>query len=187
MMGGGHWWWNRGLGSKESAGYTTVKGQVLNGDQLWTLMEGLEANGLLHYTHLLTGAKFTSLLNLLNLCIPGFIAAFTSHFSVHILFTLHLHSRVNIKASQNSWFGSKFFPIFDIWWWYGVSKWCQNPQFEVPSKVYHEIRSYIAVFWPKSTMSPKLGVSTPLEHFLHILYCQRWTNTPTKPKVMERL
>jgi len=32
-----------------------VKGQVLNGDQLWTLMEGLEANDLLHYTHLLTG------------------------------------------------------------------------------------------------------------------------------------
>jgi len=36
-------------------GYSTVKGQVLDGDQLWTLIEGLEANDLLHYTHLLTG------------------------------------------------------------------------------------------------------------------------------------
>jgi pyridoxine kinase len=78
------------LGRKESAGYTTVKGQVLNGDQLWTLMEGLEANDLLHYTHLLTGAKFTSLSNLLNLCFPGFIAAFyislISSYSIHIAF-----------------------------------------------------------------------------------------------------
>ena len=39
----------------EIAGYSTVKGQVLDGDQLWTLIEGLEANDLLHYTHLLTG------------------------------------------------------------------------------------------------------------------------------------
>ncbi|KAG0562880.1 hypothetical protein KC19_9G179100 [Ceratodon purpureus] len=36
-------------------GYKTVKGQVLDGEQLWALIEGLEANGLLHYTHLLTG------------------------------------------------------------------------------------------------------------------------------------
>ncbi|XP_051126741.1 pyridoxal kinase-like [Andrographis paniculata] len=36
-------------------GYPTFKGQVLNGDQLWDLVEGLEANGLLYYTHLLTG------------------------------------------------------------------------------------------------------------------------------------
>ena len=35
-------------------------------------------------------------------------------------------------------------------------KWCRNPQFEVPSKVCHEIRSYIAVFWPKSNVSPFL-------------------------------
>ncbi|KAK4393568.1 Pyridoxal kinase [Sesamum angolense] len=36
-------------------GYPTFKGQVLNGDQLWELIEGLEANNLLYYTHLLTG------------------------------------------------------------------------------------------------------------------------------------
>ncbi|XP_057862356.2 pyridoxal kinase isoform X3 [Cryptomeria japonica] len=36
-------------------GYPTVRGQVLNGEQLWTLIEGLEANDLLCYTHLLTG------------------------------------------------------------------------------------------------------------------------------------
>lgn len=36
-------------------GYPTVRGQVLNGEQLWTLIEGLEANDLLVYTHLLTG------------------------------------------------------------------------------------------------------------------------------------
>ncbi|KAJ7964519.1 pyridoxal kinase [Quillaja saponaria] len=36
-------------------GYPTFKGQVLNGNQLWELIEGLEANDLLYYTHLLTG------------------------------------------------------------------------------------------------------------------------------------
>ncbi|KAH6754938.1 pfkB-like carbohydrate kinase family protein [Perilla frutescens var. hirtella] len=36
-------------------GYPTFKGQVLNGDQLWDLIEGLGANDLLYYTHLLTG------------------------------------------------------------------------------------------------------------------------------------
>ncbi|XP_061358550.1 pyridoxal kinase-like isoform X1 [Gastrolobium bilobum] len=36
-------------------GYPTFKGHVLNGQQLWDLMEGLEANDLLYYTHLLTG------------------------------------------------------------------------------------------------------------------------------------
>ncbi|XP_022771961.1 pyridoxal kinase-like isoform X2 [Durio zibethinus] len=35
-------------------GYPTFKGQVLNGQQLWDLIEGLEANDLLYYTHLLT-------------------------------------------------------------------------------------------------------------------------------------
>ncbi|KAI3462594.1 hypothetical protein Pfo_019257 [Paulownia fortunei] len=34
--------------------YPTFKGQVLNGDQLWNLVEGLDANNLLYYTHLLT-------------------------------------------------------------------------------------------------------------------------------------
>ena len=29
--------------------------KVLDGDQLWTLVEGLQANQLFHYTHLLTG------------------------------------------------------------------------------------------------------------------------------------
>ncbi|ONI17420.1 hypothetical protein PRUPE_3G158100 [Prunus persica] len=36
-------------------GYPTFKGQVLNGQQLWELIEGLEENDLLYYTHLLTG------------------------------------------------------------------------------------------------------------------------------------
>nr|DAD35645.1 TPA_asm: hypothetical protein HUJ06_006285 [Nelumbo nucifera] len=36
-------------------GYPTFKGQVLNGQQLWDLIEGLEANDLLYYTHLSTG------------------------------------------------------------------------------------------------------------------------------------
>eukprot|EP00249_Psilotum_nudum_P006161 c19500_g1_i2 orf=99-1145(+) len=36
-------------------GYPVCQGQVLNGEQLWTLIEGLEANDLLFYTHLLTG------------------------------------------------------------------------------------------------------------------------------------
>ncbi|KAG2406342.1 Pyridoxal kinase [Vigna angularis] len=35
--------------------YPTFKGQVLNGQQLWELIEGLEGNELLFYTHLLTG------------------------------------------------------------------------------------------------------------------------------------
>nr|KYP75913.1 Pyridoxal kinase [Cajanus cajan] len=35
--------------------YPTFKGQVLNGQQLWDLIEGLEGNDLLFYTHLLTG------------------------------------------------------------------------------------------------------------------------------------
>ncbi|GAU31110.1 hypothetical protein TSUD_212170, partial [Trifolium subterraneum] len=36
-------------------GYPSFKGQVLNGQQLCDLIEGLEANDLLYYTHLLTG------------------------------------------------------------------------------------------------------------------------------------
>ncbi|CAN1351573.1 Pyridoxal kinase, partial [Linum perenne] len=36
-------------------GYPSFKGQVLNGQQLWELIEGLQANNLLFYTHLLTG------------------------------------------------------------------------------------------------------------------------------------
>eukprot|EP00002_Diphylleia_rotans_P037936 TRINITY_DN8545_c0_g1_i1.p1 TRINITY_DN8545_c0_g1~~TRINITY_DN8545_c0_g1_i1.p1 ORF type:complete len:290 (+),score=68.50 TRINITY_DN8545_c0_g1_i1:74-943(+) len=37
-------------------GYPVFRGQVLNGDELWALIEGLDANGLLsQYTHLLTG------------------------------------------------------------------------------------------------------------------------------------
>eukprot|EP00743_Colponemidia_sp_Colp-15_P005547 GILK01005967.1.p1 GENE.GILK01005967.1~~GILK01005967.1.p1 ORF type:complete len:306 (-),score=45.66 GILK01005967.1:205-1089(-) len=36
-------------------GYGRWKGQTLNGDELWNLIEGLESNDLIHYTHLLTG------------------------------------------------------------------------------------------------------------------------------------
>ncbi|KAJ4960578.1 hypothetical protein NE237_020488 [Protea cynaroides] len=38
-----------------NTGYPTFKGQALNGQQLWDLIEGLEANELLYYSHLLTG------------------------------------------------------------------------------------------------------------------------------------
>ena len=39
-----------------TAGYPAVRGDRLDGDQLWALVEGLDANGLLEgYTHLLTG------------------------------------------------------------------------------------------------------------------------------------
>jgi len=37
------------------AGYPSFRGQVLDGQQLWDLIEGLSANDLLFYTHLLTG------------------------------------------------------------------------------------------------------------------------------------
>ncbi|KAK7321513.1 hypothetical protein VNO77_32238 [Canavalia gladiata] len=43
------------IGFDDYAGYPTLKGQVLRGQQLRDLIEGLEANGLLNYTHLLTG------------------------------------------------------------------------------------------------------------------------------------
>ncbi|XP_020087917.1 pyridoxal kinase-like [Ananas comosus] len=36
-------------------GYPSFRGQVLDGEQLWDLIEGLAANDLLFYTHLLTG------------------------------------------------------------------------------------------------------------------------------------
>lgn len=36
-------------------GYPSFKGSVMSGDDLWTIMEGLQANGLTNYTHLLTG------------------------------------------------------------------------------------------------------------------------------------
>ena len=37
-------------------GYPTIRGQKLDGPGLWELVEGLQSNGLLSYTHLLTGA-----------------------------------------------------------------------------------------------------------------------------------
>ena len=36
-------------------GYPTFKGSVMDGDQLTQIVDGLEANGLLQYSHLLTG------------------------------------------------------------------------------------------------------------------------------------
>ena len=36
-------------------GYPTMRGQKLDGPGLWELVEGLQSNGLLSYTHLLTG------------------------------------------------------------------------------------------------------------------------------------
>ncbi|KAL9256754.1 Pyridoxal kinase-like protein [Drosera capensis] len=40
------------------ASYPTFKGQVLNGKEVWDLMEGLAGNDLLYYTHLLTGMPY---------------------------------------------------------------------------------------------------------------------------------
>jgi pyridoxine kinase len=36
-------------------GYPVFKGQIMSGEQLWELIEGLESNDLIQYTHLLTG------------------------------------------------------------------------------------------------------------------------------------
>lgn len=55
-------WFNR---FEDYAGYPTFKGQVLNGQQLWDIVEGLGANQLLYYTHLLTGISESVLLVLL--------------------------------------------------------------------------------------------------------------------------
>ncbi|XP_075673303.1 pyridoxal kinase isoform X2 [Castanea sativa] len=47
-------------------GYPSFKGQVLNGQQLWELIEGLEANNLLYYTHLLTVSFLNTILEVVN-------------------------------------------------------------------------------------------------------------------------
>jgi pyridoxine kinase len=36
-------------------GFPSWSGEVMDGDMLWRLIEGLEANQLINYTHLLTG------------------------------------------------------------------------------------------------------------------------------------
>lgn len=61
------------------AGYPTFKGQVLNGDQLWDLIEGLAANDLLYYTHLLTG--YISFMVFLS-----FFFLFTKYIEHHSIF-----------------------------------------------------------------------------------------------------
>jgi hypothetical protein len=60
-------------------GYATVKGQVLDGEQLWTLIEGLEANDLHHYTHLVTGADCALLIGLV-ICLLCSYVSFQSFF-----------------------------------------------------------------------------------------------------------
>lgn len=40
-----------------SIGYTHCKGQVLNSEDLQDLVDGLRQNGLLNYSHILTGMK----------------------------------------------------------------------------------------------------------------------------------
>jgi hypothetical protein len=56
-----------------------VKGQVLDGEQLWTLIEGLEANDLHHYTHLVTGADCALLIGLV-ICLLCSYVSFQSFF-----------------------------------------------------------------------------------------------------------
>ncbi|CAI5987788.1 unnamed protein product [Closterium sp. NIES-65] len=51
-------------------GYPTWKGQILDGEQLGALIEGVEANGLLFYTHLLTGGSSPSILSLTHFPFP---------------------------------------------------------------------------------------------------------------------
>lgn len=41
-------------------GYPLWRGRALDGPGLWELVEGLQSNGLLCYTHLLTGAPAVS-------------------------------------------------------------------------------------------------------------------------------
>ena len=36
-------------------GYPSWKGQIMGGEELWDVVEGLQANGLLHYDYLVTG------------------------------------------------------------------------------------------------------------------------------------
>ncbi|CAI7846413.1 unnamed protein product [Closterium sp. NIES-53] len=55
-----------------AAGYPTWKGQILDGEQLWALIEGLEANGLLFYSHLLTGG-YAWLMCMSHVCTPALI------------------------------------------------------------------------------------------------------------------
>ena len=40
------------------AGYAHCKGQVLNSDNLQDLIDGLRQNGLLNYSHILTGMEY---------------------------------------------------------------------------------------------------------------------------------
>lgn len=47
------------------------RGQVLNGQQLWNLIESLAANKLLCYTHLLTGNLFDIVLCCYKCAITG--------------------------------------------------------------------------------------------------------------------
>lgn len=36
-------------------GYPSWKGTIMDGDQLWEIVEGLQTNGLLYYDYLVTG------------------------------------------------------------------------------------------------------------------------------------
>ncbi len=51
-----------------------MKGQVLDGEQLWTLIEGLEANDLHHYTHLVTGTDCALLIGLVICLLCSYVS-----------------------------------------------------------------------------------------------------------------
>ena len=59
-------WFKKTIFSHCFAGYPSFKGQVLDGKQLWDLIEGLAGNDLLYYTHLLTGEPLSFFLLLLD-------------------------------------------------------------------------------------------------------------------------
>ena len=47
-------------------GYPSWKGQVMDGDQLWEIVEGLQANDLLYYDYLVTGNLAIPIVSLLR-------------------------------------------------------------------------------------------------------------------------
>ncbi|EIE20641.1 pyridoxal kinase [Coccomyxa subellipsoidea C-169] len=47
-------------------GYPLWKGSIMDGDQLWEIVEGMKANGLLEYSHLVTGIRYIGSASLLQ-------------------------------------------------------------------------------------------------------------------------
>ncbi|XP_047153402.1 pyridoxal kinase-like [Vigna umbellata] len=79
-------------------GYPTFKGQVLNGQQLWELIEGLEGNELLFYTHLLTGIVNISLCTLdCELYVTYLMNAILNRYSIPLIEVLPQYAAIYIS------------------------------------------------------------------------------------------